>query len=295
VSDSDTNSNTDKFVGHDPDEIAEQIQKYRRGLEAAPGNWPAKRELAAAVRELMDCLCATDAPSEELLSIADQVRASARRFSDQPRMSELPGVAEGSLAGGMEMFMDRSPLVGLANPIAPPLVLEPNHDTQIVHGHVYFGNAYEGAPGCVHGGYVSAVFDEALGMSCIFSGGPGMTGELKTRYRKPTPIKTPLQLEARPKRRASSSRSTTRSSANCARPSRAAKRADPALDPQREASWANTPATPDCETFFRHRKDSASARCTAEPKLWAVCWRAVGLDSWTTGAQRQCARTRSGQ
>lgn len=179
------------------DSIIQRIQGYRAQLARAPGTWPAKRELSAAIRELMDCLCATDASEEELLGIAEQVRASARRFSGQPRMSNPPGVAEGSLAGGMEMFMDRSPIVGLSNPVAPPVTLDPDHAAKVVHGTVTFGNAYEGAPGCAHGGFVAAVFDEALGMACVFSGGPGMTGEITVRYRRPTPTRVPLRIEAR--------------------------------------------------------------------------------------------------
>ncbi len=44
---------------------------------------------------------------------------------------------------------------------------------------------------------MAAVFDEALGMACMFSGGPGMTGEITVSYRKPTPIHVPLRIEAR--------------------------------------------------------------------------------------------------
>jgi acyl-coenzyme A thioesterase PaaI-like protein len=181
----------------DTQSVIERIQYYREKLEHAPDTWPAKRELADAIRELMDCLSATDAPAEELLSIAAQVRESARRFTGQPHMLNPPGIAEGSLAGGMEMFMDRSPIVGLSNPIAPPVRLDPDHEAKVVRGSVTFGGAYEGAPGCAHGGYVAAVFDEALGLACIFSGAPGMTGEITVRYRKPTPIRVPLRIEAR--------------------------------------------------------------------------------------------------
>jgi hypothetical protein len=179
------------------DDSINRIASYREQLEQAPGTWPAKRVLADSVRQLMDCLCATDAPEEELLAIAAQVHKSAERFQVQPRMTNLPGVAEGSLAGGMEMFMDRSPLVGRSNPLAPPVTLDPDHAAKIVRGSVYFGRAYEGAPGCVHGGFVAATFDEALGLACVFSGVPGMTGEITVRYRKPTPLEVPLRLEAR--------------------------------------------------------------------------------------------------
>ncbi len=178
-------------------EIADQVERMRQRIDDAPGNWGAKRRLAGAVRELMDCLCATDAPEGELLEIASQVEASARRFATQPRMIDPPGVAEGSLVGGMENFTDRSPVKGLANPIAPPADLVPDHDAKVVRGSVEFGNAYEGAPGCCHGGWVAAVLDEALGMACIFSGGPAMTGEITVRYLEPTPTKKRLRVEAR--------------------------------------------------------------------------------------------------
>ena len=184
-------------MSEESESVFEHIRIEREKIEESPGTWPAKRKLAEAVRKLTHCLCATDAPEEELLAIAAQVEASAARFSDQPRMLNPPGVAEMSLAGGMEVFRDRSPLVGVANPLAPPLELDPNPDTKLVTGSVNFGRAFEGAPGCAHGGFVAAVFDEALGMACIFSGSPGMTASITIDYRKPTPIETPLRIEAR--------------------------------------------------------------------------------------------------
>jgi hypothetical protein len=177
--------------------MMERLVQQRALRDEAPGTWPAKRRLAAALRDLLDCMCATDADEEELLAATRQIVAGAARFAAQPRMQDPPGVAELALAGGMEIFHDRSPVVGLANPLAPPVDLQPDPETGTVHGTVTFGNAYEGAPGCVHGGFVAAALDEALGMACIFSDNPGMTGEMTIRYCRPTPIGTPLRLEAR--------------------------------------------------------------------------------------------------
>ena len=175
-----------------------EFVRAAHGLQGpAPGNWPAKRELADAVRELLHSLAATDAPEEELLAIAEQVRTSARRFSGQPIMQNPPGVAEMSLAQGIEVFRDRSPLVGRANPLAPPAALVADQEAKQVHGEVFFGPAYQGAPGCVHGGFVAALFDEALGMATIFSGEPGMTAWIKVSYRKPTPLETKLRITAK--------------------------------------------------------------------------------------------------
>jgi hypothetical protein len=178
-------------------EVVQLIRSAAKKLEDAPGTWPAKRELADAIRELMACLAETDAPADELLAIADQVRNAARRFSGQPEMEDPPGVAEMSLAAGMEVFRDRSPIVGKANPLAPPATFAVDHDHEIVYGEVCFGPAYQGAPGCVHGGFVAAAFDEALGMATIFSGKPGMTGWIRVSYKKPTPLETNLRLVGR--------------------------------------------------------------------------------------------------
>jgi len=67
----------------------------------------------------------------------------------------------------------------------------------VVHGRVRFGGAYEGPPGCVHGGFIAAVHDEILGMANSTNGQPGMTGTLTVVYRTPTPLRTELRLEAR--------------------------------------------------------------------------------------------------
>ena len=64
-----------------------------------------------------------------------------------------------------------------------------------VIGNVTFGAAYEGPPGCVHGGYVAAVFDELLGATQSLSGDQGMTAHLGVDYRRPTPLGAPLRLE----------------------------------------------------------------------------------------------------
>ena len=85
-------------------------------------------------------------------------------------------------------------MIGLSNPLAPPIILEVEDKT--VHGRVRFGTAYEGPPGHVHGGFVAAAFDEVLGFVQSTTGQPGMTGTLTIRYRRPTPLDTDLRFEA---------------------------------------------------------------------------------------------------
>ena len=90
----------------------------------------------------------------------------------------------------------QSPLIGLANPLAPPLTIG-RKDDRHAHATGIFGSAYEGPPGSVHGGFVAAAFDEVLGYVQSLSGFPGMTGTLKVIYRSPTPLHTSLLFEAK--------------------------------------------------------------------------------------------------
>jgi len=178
------------------DPMHERIARARARLEREPGTWPAKRRLAAALRRLLDALTATAASEDELLALAEHVDAAATRFAAQVP-TEHGGDAAEAMASGMENFHDRSPLVGRANPLAPPAVIEHDEEGGRIVGTVTFGNAFEGGPGLVHGGFLASLLDEALGMATTFSGGPGMTGELTVRYHRATPTNTELGLVAR--------------------------------------------------------------------------------------------------
>ena len=104
------------------------------------------------------------------------------------------GFAEAANAGGTpHAHFDHSPVIGVANPIAPTSRIERLGDDQVVL-HVRFGSAYEGPPGSVHGGMSAAAFDEVLGMAQSLGGQPGMTGTLTVRYRRPTPLHRDLRI-----------------------------------------------------------------------------------------------------
>ena len=60
-----------------------------------------------------------------------------------------------------------------------------------------YTDPYEGPPGCVHGGFIAAGFDEMLGFAQSLSGQPGMTGRLLVSYRSPTPLHQPVRYEGR--------------------------------------------------------------------------------------------------
>jgi acyl-coenzyme A thioesterase PaaI-like protein len=158
------------------------------------GAWAERRRLAKAMREVIERLTTSDAPESELRAAADGLEKYAARLASHARRALPLGFGESANAGDVAAFFDYSPLIGLSNPLAPPIVLEV--EGQTVHGTVRFGTAYEGPPGHVHGGFVAAAFDEVLGFVQSTSGNPGMTGTLTIRYRKPTPLDTDLRFEA---------------------------------------------------------------------------------------------------
>lgn len=150
------------------------------------------RDLADAVRLLIERMVATKAPLEVFAGVADDLREIAARFEPYPQ-DPLYAFAEAANAGDATGPFDNSPLLGRANPLAPPLHLEVQGDRVV--GTARFGSAYEGPPGCVHGGFVAATMDELLGMAQTLGGQPGMTGRLTVHYRSPTPLHTELRLE----------------------------------------------------------------------------------------------------
>jgi acyl-coenzyme A thioesterase PaaI-like protein len=175
--------------------MRKRLSHYVVATMEATGAWGKKRQLATAMRRVIDLLVTSDAPEDELAAAADGLNKYADQLEGHPRGSKYEGFAESSNAGTPNAFFDQSPIIGLANPIAPPIELRAEED--VVHGRANFGAAYEGPPGCVHGGWVAAAFDELLGMAQSLTGNPGMTGTLNVVYRKPTPLKTELRFEAR--------------------------------------------------------------------------------------------------
>ena len=155
----------------------------------------ALHRLADGMRGVMHRLVQTSAPVEFVEEAADELEALAERFSAYPNASIYEGFAEAANAGEPFAFFDHSPVQGRANPLAPPLDIQVDGDTMVAT--VVFGAAYEGPPGCVHGGFVAAAFDELLGATQSLSGSPGMTGHLSVDYRSPPPLHTDLRLVGR--------------------------------------------------------------------------------------------------
>ena len=119
----------------------------------------ARIELAELTRELIRESFVSTATEADMRAAIDSVRSAVESVKR----------ATGSDVGAFTSnFMDRSPFMGLMNPLAPPMRIWHDADDGewgSVNGSVTFGEPYEGPPGHVHGGYLAAIFDEVLGQA----------------------------------------------------------------------------------------------------------------------------------
>ena len=162
--------------------------------------WAARRRYAAALRQLASLAVTNDADAEQLDALTAQLGeqietlgAVGQKHGKNSHAEFSPGAstAEEQALRNVSSH-ELSPLVGLANPVSPPLNMW--FDGDKVHGRVTLGWQHEGPPGFAHGGYVAAIFDEFLGSGQILTERPGPTGTLSLRYLRPTPLNVELTL-----------------------------------------------------------------------------------------------------
>jgi len=158
------------------------------------GAWAEKRRLAAVLRELVAITVTTDASEDELRAATQQAEALVAQLGAHPRRTFKQGFSQCKTLDDFRLFGDRLTLTGKSNPFAPPMVYSAVGETAI--GEVTFGPAYEGLPGCVHGGLVAAAIDQVFGFLQVLRGVRSVTGILTVKYREPTPLETPLRVEA---------------------------------------------------------------------------------------------------
>ena len=146
----------------------------------------ALRELAAAIRELTAAHIDTIASEEELDMLTQQTKALTAAVRAAPSGPTRAGFGKLPASTTERAYLDTSPVMGMANPIAPPLKMWVEDET--IRASATFGAAYEGPPGYLHGGYLAAMFDDVLGAAQTATGNPGMTASLTVKYRQPAPL-----------------------------------------------------------------------------------------------------------
>ncbi|NRA09281.1 MAG: PaaI family thioesterase [Myxococcales bacterium] len=163
-------------------------QALQRGIELAEE----LRELAASLTRLE----VSEDDVREALALARSMAAHLRGPERQRWYEQVESPVPDFDAPSA--FHILSPVSGLMNPVAPPLVVERTQrpDGQpAVLGRTRLSSSYEGPPHGVHGGIVAALFDEVLGAAQGLAPPPGVTAKLEVRYRHLTPVDEDLRVE----------------------------------------------------------------------------------------------------
>lgn len=157
-----------------------------------PSERPAVR-LAAAVRRLMEAAVLTESDDADVDAVAEAVDGLARRLTDGGARETMPWPDVESMRRGHRPY---SPVIGAANPIAPPMTVRVLEDRSVV-GECTMRAIHEGPPGVLHGGWVATLLDQLLGHANAAAGVGGFTAQLTIRYLRPTPYGVPLTIRAR--------------------------------------------------------------------------------------------------
>jgi acyl-coenzyme A thioesterase PaaI-like protein len=159
----------------------------------------ARRKLAGLLRDLGHELVGAEAGEADFDAVVELLEPLRDRLAERPR--RISRLYRHDAEGGstiLEGAKEFSSMTGPSNPVAPPIALSQEGDAAVAE--VNYGRAYEGHPGCVHGGYLAAAFDELFGLTQKLAGeGPVVTGTLTVRYRSPAPLHTPFRFEGRVK------------------------------------------------------------------------------------------------
>lgn len=146
--------------------------------------------LTDSVRELIDATIRTEVDADTVAAAKAEIDAATARL----RTRQLDGPYGVRISEGHQMPWG-NPVIGLRNPIAPPLILQraPNGG---VYADFRLGAAFEGPPGHVHGGVSALVLDHVLGEAASSAENPRLTGTISLRYLRTTPLGD-LHAEAR--------------------------------------------------------------------------------------------------
>jgi len=149
------------------------------------------RPLAESVRRLVDISIRAAADPATVGSAKAKIDSAA----DELSASLQPGSFGVQRAPDGQTIAWGNAVVGLRNPVAPPLVIHHEPDG-LVWSEFVLGAAYEGPPGHVHGGVCALILDHVLGATAHQPLRPAYTGTLILRYLRKTELGRPLRAEA---------------------------------------------------------------------------------------------------
>jgi acyl-coenzyme A thioesterase PaaI-like protein len=137
--------------------------------------------LAESVRELVDATIRTEVDGDTVAAVRAEIDAATARL----RSKQTNGPFGVRYTTGGDRMAWGNPVIGIRNPIAPPLVIRRDTDGLVVTDF-HLGAPYEGPPGHVHGGVAALVLDHILGEAASDGENPRFTGTITMRYLRTT-------------------------------------------------------------------------------------------------------------
>jgi acyl-coenzyme A thioesterase PaaI-like protein len=148
-------------------------------------------ELTQSVRHLIEATIRTEVDDSTLAAVKSKIDWATAQLST----SLMPGSFGVQQTSDGQSTALGNVVIGLRNPVAPPLVLQ--HDADgLVSADFVLGAPYEGPAGHVHGGVCAMILDHVLGATAHLPGKPAYTGTLTLRYLRGTPLGQPLRAQA---------------------------------------------------------------------------------------------------
>ena len=130
--------------------------------------------------------------SKELNVLADRLQTYVKDGPYRPYIQSLS--ADKDNPPELSKLFRFDPMMGIYNPRSLPMEVEWQPPKAI--GHANFGYSYMGPPECVHGGIISAYFDQIFTVANAMNATAGPTARLTVHYRNPTPLNENLRFEA---------------------------------------------------------------------------------------------------
>ena len=157
-------------------------------------NRAALRTAADRARSLADALVRLDADSSVAPELAERLDSILELVGEHVQPAE--DMIFDPARQRWEDYVDRSPVSGRVNPLAPPMgfTLGDDHNARTT---IRLGLAYQGPPGRVHGGVVATLLDHIMGYAAGTVGRWIFTRSLTIDYDHAVPLFDELELAAR--------------------------------------------------------------------------------------------------
>ena len=153
---------------------------------------PQTLRVASLLRRITNLVVALENEEDAVERLLEDLKRAEMELNELVPADPAPRVGA-AVSGGGRAYVDHAFAIGAHNPCFPEYEITVV-DEGSAHGSVEFPIAYEGPPGVVHGGFLAVFFDCVVQHHNCEVGLAGKTTSLTVRYRRPTPLLTPLHF-----------------------------------------------------------------------------------------------------